>query len=225
MSIRYLSWAWGQEVGSATTKIVLLKLADNSNDEGLSWPSQSYLAKHTELTRETINRHIKKLADAGILEVIHRSQDGVSLPNHYQFPKIDGARGVVTEDHRGCDGESQGGVTENHTEPSFEPSLNLKNGHSASPPDRFEDFWKAYPVKKKKKGAREAWKRKKLDTKADELIADVEARGKKDGQWLKGFIPHATSYINGELWEDEIEPPRGKDGQPEIRPPHLRELN
>jgi DNA-binding transcriptional ArsR family regulator len=216
MSIKAISWAFEQDT-PPTTKLVLLKLADNANDDGYCWPSQSTIARHTGLNRSTVNRHIKKLADAGLVEVIPRSKDGVSLPNHYQLHIEWGSckeKGVGAESHRGGRRESQGVVAEEHTEPSVESSKGTNGA--------FERFWKAYPVKRNKKKAKDAWQRKCLNDKADELIADVETRTKKDPQWLKGYIPHATTYINGERWEDEIETSE-QGGEP--KSPARRMLN
>jgi len=72
-------------------------------------------------------------------------------------------------------------------------------------PDRFADFWDVYPRKVKKVEARKVWASKKLDAKADELIADVKERREKDRQWIDGFVPHPTTYLRGERWGDEIE--------------------
>ena len=69
---------------------------------------------------------------------------------------------------------------------------------------RFEDFWKEYPRKVKKKTAKEIWARKKLDRLADQLIADVGSRLRGDAQWKEGFIPHPTTYLNQERWDDEL---------------------
>jgi hypothetical protein len=52
-------------------------------------------------------------------------------------------------------------------------SPSYKNGRQA---DRFNDFWRIYPKKVKKRPACEKWKSKHLDAKADELIADVAKR-------------------------------------------------
>ena len=69
---------------------------------------------------------------------------------------------------------------------------------------RFEEWWKCYPKKVKKADAMKKWKVKKLDAKADTLIADVANRIANDSQWAGGFIPHPTTYLNGERWNDEI---------------------
>lgn len=80
---------------------------------------------------------------------------------------------------------------------------------TANAPDRFDDFWSAYPKKRKKAEAKKKWKAKHLDAKADEIIADVNCRLKQDRRWLDGFAPDPTTYINGHRWEDEIETRQG----------------
>jgi hypothetical protein len=71
---------------------------------------------------------------------------------------------------------------------------------------RFDDFWKVYPRKVKRKDAEKVWKREKLDLKADLIIADVINRKEKHLPWQdKKFIPYPTTYLNGDLWNDEIQ--------------------
>jgi hypothetical protein len=76
---------------------------------------------------------------------------------------------------------------------------------SPTPKNRFDDFWKAYPKKRGKKPVSEIWKRKRLDDKADLLIADIANRSRNDRRWLDGFIPDPKTYLNQERWTDEIE--------------------
>jgi len=71
-------------------------------------------------------------------------------------------------------------------------------------PSRFPEFWAVYPRKEGKKPAETAWRSKKLDRIADDLIADVQARTAKHRQWLDGFVPHAVTYLRQERWQDEI---------------------
>lgn len=68
----------------------------------------------------------------------------------------------------------------------------------------FEKFWSHWPRKRNKKKAKDAFMRKKFTIQdVEELIADVEDRKRRDGQWKRGFIPHCSSYIAGERWEDD----------------------
>ena len=70
---------------------------------------------------------------------------------------------------------------------------------------RFDDFWHYWPVKRNKQKARAAWKNKRLDEYVETLITDVQNRIKHDKQWINGFIPHCSTYLNGQRWEDEYE--------------------
>ncbi len=71
--------------------------------------------------------------------------------------------------------------------------------------NRFDLFWSSYPKKVKRKKAHEIWKRRKLDLQAERLIADVKNRSAKDSRWLDGYIPDPTTYLNGDLWEDDLQ--------------------
>lgn len=74
-------------------------------------------------------------------------------------------------------------------------------GRNAS--TEFEEFWKAYPKKRKKKTAREIWMRKKPELSV--LLPDVTFRITQDRRWVEGFIPDPTTYLNQERWTDEVE--------------------
>ena len=92
--------------------------------------------------------------------------------------------------------------------PNPEPKATPAPANGADAPartaDRFEEFWKCYPTKKGKKPAREAWMRKGLDARADQIIGDVQVRAGTDSDWLRGYVPNPLTYINQERWEDEI---------------------
>lgn len=66
----------------------------------------------------------------------------------------------------------------------------------------FDNWWKGYPKKVKRKSARVLWMSKKPDVEV--LIADVANRIANDDQWKRGFIPHPTTYLSQERWNDEI---------------------
>lgn len=85
---------------------------------------------------------------------------------------------------------------------------------SVSLSEGFNSFWDIYPRKENKKKAEQVWRTHALHTKAAAIIADVESRKLTHRSWLDGFIPHATTYLNGERWNDVIDqsPPRGTHG-------------
>jgi hypothetical protein len=70
----------------------------------------------------------------------------------------------------------------------------------------FEEFWKAYPRKVNKREATERWNRAKLPEMSF-IINAIEIQKQTD-QWKKDngkFIPHPTTWINQERWNDEVE--------------------
>jgi biotin operon repressor len=75
MSIHLLSDAWKRPVGDAKTKLVMLRLADSANDDGIAWPHIETIARDTELSERSIYRAISKLEEDGII-IRDRSQRG-----------------------------------------------------------------------------------------------------------------------------------------------------
>ena len=133
MSNSAITWALSQKTGSPTSKLILFKLADQANDNGVCWPSQKTMAAQCECNRATVNRHIKKLEDKGFLEVMRRTKDGVSLPNLYKLSLCNENEGVGAQSYRGGRTELQGVGAQSYTNPQLEPSV---NPHSIAPSDK-----------------------------------------------------------------------------------------
>ena len=99
MSVLASAWAWTIEL-SSTTKLVLLCLADFSNDDGISYPSIKTIASKTGTSSKTVREHIAKLkkSDLIISEPVFAS-DGSRSTNCYKL-LIDTTRIKVTKlDH------------------------------------------------------------------------------------------------------------------------------
>ena len=78
---------------------------------------------------------------------------------------------------------------------------------------RFDEFWSAYPKHVGKKQCRAKWKARRLDERADTLIADIGRRLEGDREWRAGYIPNPLTYLNGDRWEDEILEERPRFGE------------
>lgn len=79
--------AWSTQCENHTAKLVLLKLADNANDQGVCWPSLATIADECDLSRQGVIEQIEKLETHGFLSV-ERSLGG-RVSNHYQvFPAV-----------------------------------------------------------------------------------------------------------------------------------------
>lgn len=82
-------------------------------------------------------------------------------------------------------------------------------------PDRFAEFWNAYPKKGQKPQCLAKWKLKKLDPLADIIVAHVTAMAGSDA-WQKSegqYCPNPLTYLNQERWEQAFSmPPKRADG-------------
>ena len=67
MSMELMVKAMKTKVGNPLRKLVLLKLADNANDQGECWPSYQYIADQCEISKRSAMNHIEALLDAGFL--------------------------------------------------------------------------------------------------------------------------------------------------------------
>jgi len=84
----------------------------------------------------------------------------------------------------------------------------------------FEIFWKEYPNKKKKGHARTAWLKIKPDSSLLQKIMDALKRAKNSIEWTedKGkYIPHPTSWLNAEGWEDVYKPLKSGGDYPKFK--------
>ena len=72
----------------------------------------------------------------------------------------------------------------------------------------FESFWSVYPKKVGKKEARKKWD--KLTQKQQlEVMSKLPTQVERDySRRQKIHIPHPTTYLNGERWNDEIIKPK-----------------
>lgn len=55
------------KTGNPIRKLVLIKLADNANDNGECWPSYQHIADHCECSRSAVRSHIDALIGMGVL--------------------------------------------------------------------------------------------------------------------------------------------------------------
>ena len=73
----------------------------------------------------------------------------------------------------------------------------------------FDLFWNEYSRKVKKKKSKEIWVKKiKPDAALFEKIMAGLKKAKQSPEWQKEngkFIPHPTTWLNGERWEDDLE--------------------
>ncbi|HFC9306994.1 TPA: helix-turn-helix domain-containing protein [Escherichia coli] len=114
MSMNLMAKAMNIKVGNPLRKLVLIKLADNANDNGECWPSYQHVADQCEVSRSTVKSHIRALEEMGLLKRECRrkgelNQSNVfylTLDNAQQIPPESGGAGAA----RGGAGAARGGA-------------------------------------------------------------------------------------------------------------------
>lgn len=87
MSFTLIARVMTTKVGSPIKKIILIKLADQSCDRGISWPSYETIATACEVSRRSVIDHIKELEKQGFLRIEKRYDHGAgkNFSNRYHL--------------------------------------------------------------------------------------------------------------------------------------------
>lgn len=82
MSVRVTSWVWDHAHAEGNDLLVLLAMADWSDDEGFCFPTVEKLSAKTRISESTVKRCTKALILRGVLHREDRRHQG--LPNRYR---------------------------------------------------------------------------------------------------------------------------------------------
>ncbi|EEQ5731881.1 helix-turn-helix domain-containing protein [Escherichia coli] len=96
MSMNLMAKAMNIKVGNPLRKLVLIKLADNANDNGECWPSYQHVADQCEVSRSTVKSHIRALEDMGLLKREFRRKGELNQSNVF-YLTLDNAQQIQPE--------------------------------------------------------------------------------------------------------------------------------
>ena len=85
MSMELMVKAMRLKVGNPLRKLVLLKLADNANDQGECWPSYQHIADQCEIGRSTVKGHVRALEEMGMLRREYRRKGELNQSNLFHL--------------------------------------------------------------------------------------------------------------------------------------------
>jgi len=200
VSVKAMTWAFEQPL-SGNEKVVLLALADFADDDGTCWPSIDRIAEKAYISRSTVIRILKSLADEDYIFSMARTDDnGRQKANRYglKMQQDEGVnltpRSVTVDMGEGvnCDTPLKGTITKNHQD----ICRKAPKAHSYTP--AFENFWKAYPVDPgmSKKEAFAAWGKMSDEDQqsASQAIPGFKAWVAKQGKDYRTV--HACRYLS-----------------------------
>lgn len=162
MSFKLVAKAFDIKVGNPLRKMVLIKLADQANDDGECWPSYESIAKSCEISRRSVINHIKWLSENGFLRIEKRYNHDAkkNYTNVYHLTLVSGANDSLPPsagDSLGSVGDSLGVVQELHhpsagaaPKPIIEP-INIEPINESINSETDKKTKKAKTAKKKQK--------------------------------------------------------------------------
>lgn len=144
-----------------------------------------------------IRRYLEKLEDLGIIKSGNYNESPYNKAKWYcLIEQIDLAN---LPNHNG---EIAKSITDINTDIKPVIKNNLVVGEIVERLDtNFDLFWMKYPRRENKASALKAWKKHKPDI---YQVLNALSWQVNTEQWQKGFIPHASTYINQHRWLDEM---------------------
>lgn len=189
MSVNVTDRVWKHSRAKGTARLVLLAIADHCSADGIAWPSLTRLAQYVNVDRSNVIRAINSLVDDGELVRVGRGSKGKATVYRVTLGSGAGATSGATA-------TSGGGATKVVAEARPQPSMNRQE--SLLGPQGFDAFWKQYPKKVGKGGARTAYQRAVKKAPHETIMAGL-AKYSPDPD----YICNPTTWLNQERWTDE----------------------
>ena len=182
MSFDAMNWASKQDCQNSTNKLILLMLANYSDENDSSFPSYRHLASLCSCTERTAMRAIDSLIQMGLIKKEERyMKDGKQTSNRFIL-------------NRGDKKDTQG-----MTKSTPNTIRNIQRDYT----EDFNQWWNLYPRRDGSK--RKAFEIYKKIIDKEISITDLYNVTNRFKQSMKGreekFIPHATTWLNQRRFE------------------------
>lgn len=198
------------EIGPSSLMVYafIAKYADYRSRK--AFPSIDALAQDCNLSRNTVMKAIRDLSKAGLLKVTkEKTPNGYQKSTYTLMSKIDKARCKnSTELGAKIDKSLVQKLHPNDThvnDTHINENIERVSNSDKTPDDLFEEFWDAYGKKINRplsvRSFAKAIKRTDLET----MLTAIEVQ-KKSRKWRDGYQPNPSTWLNGDGWDDELEP-------------------
>lgn len=186
-----------------------------------SWETNAQtLAAEAGEGRDAVRTALSELEAAGYLErCLMRGADG-HLSTHtvvYDTPRSPAPENPasVTENPSPEPGKPTPGKPTPENQAPYKETKKKEQTHTAPDAAEFEKFYRAYPRRVGKGQAVTAFKSALKKADADTLIAAASDFARNINGTDPKFVPHPSTWLNGERWLDEKPQPTINDGRPE----------
>jgi len=193
------NWAWQIKGLRPSTKIVLLHLADRHNPDNGCFPSINLLARDCEMSVRTVHSKLDELEKKSLIRRIPRHRPNGSQTSNEYLLMINPMQNLQGGSEKIAGETPQKLPTHNHV------SNNLVNEQNIFWEKIFEEMWYLYPKRVGKGAAKQAWMKACKKINVGELSSCLRAYISSIKNLDKKFIPHLSTWLNQERWNDDIE--------------------
>lgn len=191
-------------INNPTAKVILLAIARYANGYGECFPSRETISHDSCVPIRSVVRAIQWLEDEGYIRIVRRS--GTS--NFYVITSMEDD--MTDETRANLAHEEDSNITKlDFSKKNIAKSNITSRANLAHPLDTpfFLAFWQAYPRRIGKGDARAAFTKAATRNDPNLIVQAALAYAQhvlETGTEQK-FIPHASTWLNGERWEDDLE--------------------
>ena len=157
------------------------------------------------LTLKNVENAINKLARAGLVTpYTSGGKPFLFLPTWNAHQNVRAKKSKYPEPENICIHMNSDGSNSLRNPIQSESESESKSKYAQARGEDFERFWSMYPRKEGKQKAKSAFS--KINVDIDVLLSALDGH-KRSAQWAKNngeFIPHASTWLNGKRWEDEL---------------------
>ena len=201
MSFTALDWAVKQKVGNSTEKLILLCLANYSDDTNKSYPSHKTISKFAEISNQTVVKCLTNLKNKNLLFIEPRYQQTLGNKNRQ-------TSNLYTLNIPPY--ESEVGVLNTTTHPPIKKILPINNNNKTIYNNEFETFWVMYPRRPNdnKYGAFQKFTGiiKNKEITFDSLLNKTMWFAKSQEGKDEKFIPHCKTWLSQKRFLDVEKP-------------------
>lgn len=190
--------------------VYLLCHASDTDDGIIEYLTEWQLASYCGITETSdsakeVTDFYFVLAELGIIEVCDETITVVKYKERQEMQLTNAERQKrFREKHKESNDSNTPSVTLVTSDKSRVDKKRIDKSSNIDHQKTFETFWKTYPRKIAKVKAKDMWKRKNLGAIVDKIVAFVE-QAKKTDQWSQTqYIPHPTTFLNQQRWEDDL---------------------
>jgi hypothetical protein len=218
MGFHDVDWAYGIDRPLAETAVLaaLCHRTDDATHE--TFVGQQVIAEMIGSSPEKVLRALKALELAGVISRTrrngpagYRTSDLIRVNvDTYLTNRLLGEpptrQNAYQENRRDLPDDSSAPTWQKVTAEEI-TQIDHSGDHSVNPhtPDRFEEFWEAWPRKVAKPKAKESWLKATRRADPSQIIAAAIAYRDNPGRPEIRLIPHPTTWLNQDRWNDALE--------------------